>query len=158
MGWGTVGPRKPIMNAITAIIRRVLTGVVILAISGLAACRSTVKEGCPGYGKVMSTQTGTASWYSIRTNRGKRTASGKPLCDQTLTAAHRKLPFGTPVRVTNLRNGKSVVVVITDRGPFRRGRVIDVSVVAAKQLDFYSRGLAPVKLEVLERLPSMPRG
>ena len=103
------------------------------------------------YGPPISTEKGTASFYSVRTNRGVRTASGKPLCDHTLTAAHRKLPFGTPVRITNVKNGKSVVVTITDRGPFVRGRLIDVSVAAAKELDFVNRGLVPVKVEVLPK-------
>ena len=116
------------------------------------SCQSVAKHaGDPEYGDPIALEKGTASFYSVRTNRGARTASGKPLCDRTLTAAHRKLPFGTPVRVTNVKNGKSVVVTITDRGPFIRGRIIDVSVAAARELDFVSRGLVPVKVEVLPK-------
>jgi rare lipoprotein A len=85
---------------------------------------------------------------SICTQSG-RTASGERWSPNALTAAHRTLPFGTMVRVTDLRNGRSVVVRINDRGPFRRGRVIDVSPAAARQLHF--SGLAPVSLEVVSR-------
>jgi rare lipoprotein A len=133
--------------------RRGLLAMMIIGMFGLSACQSTGEKQTDGicHGKVVGTEKGIASWYSIRTNRGTRTASGRPLCDKTMTAAHRRLPFGTPVRVTNTRNGKSVVLTITDRGPFIRGRVIDVSLEAAKRLEFQARGLAPVKVEILER-------
>jgi rare lipoprotein A len=85
---------------------------------------------------------------SICTQSG-RTASGERWSPNALTAAHRTLPFGTLVRVTDLRNGRSVVVRINDRGPFRRGRVIDVSPAAARALHF--SGLAPVELAVVKR-------
>jgi len=87
-------------------------------------------------------QSGTASVYS--TESGSRTASGQKLDRQALTAAHSTLPFGTKVTVTNKRNGRSVVVTINDRGPFVRGRVIDVSPAAARVLGF--SGLAHVHL------------
>jgi rare lipoprotein A len=79
-------------------------------------------------------QIGTASVYS--TDSGSGTASGQKLNPQALTAAHRTLPFGTKVRVTNKRNGKSVVVTINDRGPFIRGRIIDLTPAGAKALGF----------------------
>jgi rare lipoprotein A len=82
---------------------------------------------------------------SVCTQSG-RTASGEHWSPDALTAAHRTLPFGTLVRVTDLRNGRSVVVRINDRGPFQRDRVIDVSPAAARQLHF--SGLVPVSLEV----------
>ncbi|MCB1236137.1 MAG: septal ring lytic transglycosylase RlpA family protein [Verrucomicrobiae bacterium] len=94
---------------------------------------------------------GRASWYSVRTNGGRRTASGVPLSDSAPTAAHRSLPFGTPVRVTNLRNGRSAIVRITDRGPYIRGRIIDVSIGTARQLDFVGAGVVPVRVEVMAR-------
>ena len=130
-----------------------LMAISILLVGGLSSCQSTAETTAGGicHGKVIGTEKGIASWYSVRTNRGTRTASGRRLCDHKMTAAHRKLPFGTPVRVTDVRTGKSVVVEITDRGPFKRGRVIDVSLAAAKELGFYSRGLTPVKVEVLEK-------
>jgi rare lipoprotein A len=89
---------------------------------------------------------GIASVYSYT---GHRTASGEHLNVHGLTAAHRFLPFGTQVRVTNTRNGHSVVVRINDRGPFVRGRVIDMTPAAAHALGF--SGLAPVRLAVVGR-------
>jgi rare lipoprotein A len=91
-----------------------------------------------------SAQTGVASIYS-----GGRTANGERALASGLTAAHRSLPFGTLVRVTNQRTGRSVVVRINDRGPFVRGRVIDVTPAAAHALGF--SGLAHVTLDVLGR-------
>jgi rare lipoprotein A len=130
-----------------------LMAISVLLLGGITACQSTAENTTAGigHGKVIGTEKGIASWYSVRTNRGTKTASGRRLCDHKMTAAHRKLPFGTPVRVTDVRTGKSVIVEITDRGPFKRGRVIDVSLAAAKELGFYSRGLTPVKVEILER-------
>jgi rare lipoprotein A len=81
-------------------------------------------------------QCGKASWYALTS----RTASGERMNPAALTAAHRSLPFGTKVRVTNKRNGKSVIVRINDRGPFIRGRIIDLSKAAARQLDFVGAG------------------
>ncbi|MDF3863237.1 septal ring lytic transglycosylase RlpA family protein [Pseudomonas denitrificans (nom. rej.)] len=91
---------------------------------------------------------GTASYYG-KAHHGKRTASGERFNQNALTAAHRTLPFGTRVRVTNLDNGRSVVVRINDRGPFGRGRIIDVSKAAAEQLNMLRSGTAPVRLEGL---------
>jgi rare lipoprotein A len=88
-------------------------------------------------------QSGMASVHS-----GGRTASGEYTRSQEMTAAHRSLPFGTKVRVTNHRTGRSVVVRINDRGPFVRGRVIDVTPAAARELGF--SGVARVSLEVVK--------
>ena len=87
-------------------------------------------------------ETGRAAFYG-----GGRTASGERTGSNGLTAAHRTLPFGTRVRVTNHRNGKSVVVRITDRGPYGRGRIIDLSRAAAVELDMISAGTAMVSIE-----------
>jgi rare lipoprotein A len=87
-------------------------------------------------------ESGIASIYGYD---GQRTASGERAQPNGLTAAHRTLPFGTRVRVTNKRNGRSVVVRINDRGPFVRGRVIDLTPAAARVLGF--SGLAPVTLQ-----------
>jgi rare lipoprotein A len=89
-------------------------------------------------------QSGIASVYSYK---GSKTASGERAHPQGLTAAHRSLPFGTKVKVTNKRNGKSVVVRINDRGPFVRGRIIDLTPAGAGALGF--SGLAPVHVAVL---------
>ena len=92
--------------------------------------------------------TGIASYYG-RKFHGRRTASGEPFDMHGYTAAHRTLPFGSLVRVTNPSNGRSVTVRINDRGPFVRGRTIDVSRAAAEELGMIARGHAPVELELL---------
>jgi len=94
-------------------------------------------------------EVGIASFYGREWN-GHRTASGERFNPDALTAAHRTLPFGTRVRVTNLENGRHVVVRINDRGPFVRGRVLDVSRAAANKLGFVGTGTATVRLEVLK--------
>jgi rare lipoprotein A len=88
---------------------------------------------------------GLASFYT----EGSETASGEKLDGHKLTAAHRTLPFGTRVRVTNVANGRSVTVRINDRGPFVPGRVVDVSYSAAERLGITDRGIAKVKLDVV---------
>lgn len=89
------------------------------------------------------------SWYSVKTNGGTKTASGERFSDSGATAAHRTLKFGTKVRVTNLRNGKSEIVRITDRGPFARDRIIDVSIGTARKLGFVENGVVSCKVEAL---------
>lgn len=93
---------------------------------------------------------GRASYYGERF-RGRRTASGERFDPDRLTAAHRTLPFGTRLRVTNLRNGRSVVVRVTDRGPYHGRRVLDLSKEAARQLGMIRRGVARVRIERLPR-------
>lgn len=94
----------------------------------------------------IKTQTGLASWYGAKF-QNKRTASGMRFDKNKLTAAHRTLPLGSRVRVTNLRNGKSVVVLINDRGPFSKKRVIDLSYRAARVISLVHRGVSLVRLE-----------
>lgn len=89
---------------------------------------------------------GLASYYSYP----GRTANGERYDPKQLTAAHRSLPFGTKLQVTNMNSGRSVVVRVNDRGPFIRGRVVDVSYAAARELDLLRSGTAKVKLEVLK--------
>jgi rare lipoprotein A len=91
---------------------------------------------------------GTASWYG-GDFQGRITASGEPYNMYDLTAAHPTLPIGAHVRVTNLRNGRSVVVRINDRGPIVPGRIIDVSYSSAQALQFKSQGLQRVRLDVV---------
>ena len=98
---------------------------------------------------VKSVQQGKASWYSVGTNRGTRTASGQRLTNDAYTAAHKTLPMGTKVRVTNENNGRSEIVTINDRGPYIRGRIIDLTIGSAERLGFRRNGIAPVKVEVL---------
>jgi rare lipoprotein A len=105
------------------------------------------------------TQTGTASWYGPGF-QGKLTASGDVYDQNLLTAAHRTLPLGTRVRVTNLSNGRSVEVRINDRGPFVGDRIIDLSRAAATRLDMNGPGTAEVRVEVLDApvpIDSIPR-
>ncbi len=92
-------------------------------------------------------QTGEASYYSDKF-RGRKTASGQRYDPRLLTGAHRTLPFGTAVRVTRLEDGRSVVVRVNDRGPFRRSRIIDLSRAAAERLDMIRAGTARVRLEL----------
>jgi rare lipoprotein A len=99
-------------------------------------------------GVVTSTLTGMASWYGPGFH-GRRSASGEVFNQNDLTAAHRTLPFGTRVRVTNVSTGQSVVVRINDRGPFGHGRVIDLSAAAASNIGLRASGVAQVQLEVL---------
>ena len=116
--------------------RMVVTGIVLLSLSSVAEAHRL---------------SGSATYYGGSDRLcGRRTASGGILDCGAMTAAHRTLPFGTHVQVTNLSNGRSVVVTITDRGPFARGRVIDVSRRAARKLDFLRDGTTRVRLEVVD--------
>ena len=99
--------------------------------------------------RVRSVSRGEASWYGPGFF-GNRTANGEVLRPGTLTAAHRTLPFGTLVRVTNLWNGRTAVVRINDRGPFHGDRVIDLAHGAAQELGLVASGVASVRLEVLQ--------
>jgi rare lipoprotein A len=101
-----------------------------------------------GRGDVGDTQEGTASYYSDRFD-GRRTASGERYDRTAYTAAHKRLPIGTVVRVTNTRNGKSVDVTINDRGPYVRGRIIDLSRRAAWAIGMAKHHLTKVEVEVL---------
>ncbi len=113
------------------------------------------------------TQAGVASWYG-GFHHGRRTASGERFDMRAMTAAHRTLPFGTMVRVTNTANGRTATVRINDRGPYRRGRVIDLSAAVAARLGMKQEGLAQVRVEAFaadqtpevlaatERAPALP--
>ncbi|WP_152220638.1 septal ring lytic transglycosylase RlpA family protein [Pseudomonas sp. SCB32] len=120
-----------------------LAGLALLAGCSTSSYNSDSEVSGRGY-----RAEGTASYYG-KAHHGKRTASGERFNQNTLTAAHRTLAFGTRVKVTNLENGRSVVVRINDRGPFGRGRIIDVSKAAAEQLNMLRSGTARVRLEGL---------
>jgi rare lipoprotein A len=110
---------------------------------------STIREVPPTAGpRVIAVYQGKASWYG-REQQGGPTASGERFNMHALTAAHLKLPMNTHVRVTNLRNGRQVIVRINDRGPYGHRCIIDLSRAAAERLDMLGAGIAPVRLEVL---------
>ena len=126
---------------------------VVASVSLLAAgCGATAANARPRKGQQ---QKGKASWYG-KNWHGRKTASGEPFDRRKLTAAHRRLPFGTIVRVTNLRNKRSVRVRINDRGPFIKGRIIDVSEAAARRLKMLRAGVVPVSIEII-RVPRRNR-
>jgi rare lipoprotein A len=107
-------------------------------------------------GKAKPYQVGTASWYGEYFD-GKPTASGEDYDMYDMTAAHPTLPLGSYVKVTNLRNGRAVVVKVNDRGPIIEGRIIDLSYGAAQALQFQQRGLQRVRLDLVKRGTSQHR-
>ena len=102
-------------------------------------------------------ETGTASWYGSW-HQGRLTASGERFNARAFTAAHRSLPFGTILRVTNLANGETVKVRVNDRGPYIRGRTLDLSAAAARALGITKDGIARVRIEVFtaDQMPGSP--
>jgi len=121
-----------------------------LAIAGGLAIGGCAASHPPAGPADARLETGVASYYGDEFE-GRRMASGERYDPQQLVAAHRSLPFGTRVRVINLANGRDVVVTVLDRGPFVKGRIVDVSRRAADQLDFIRAGTARVSLEPLGR-------
>ena len=130
--------------------------LAIAALLAVPACGGPAKPGGQakqGGGKRVgaatapagAVQQGLASWYG----RGRGTASGEPFDKRAMTAAHPWFPMNTRVRVTNQRNGRSVILRINDRGPFGAGRIIDVTEAAAEQLGMKEAGVVPVKVERL---------
>jgi rare lipoprotein A len=133
--FGTAGALLSVRKSTCA--RHIVLAVILMTANGWQPAKA---------GDKAATTSGIAAIYSYK---GTKTASGERVNPTNLTAAHRTLPFGTMVRVTNARNGHSVVVRVNDRGPYGRGRVIDVTPAAARLLGF--SGLAHVDLEVVER-------
>ena len=121
---------------------------LLLAVALVAGCSGNKKRRGSGAG-VGYEERGIASWYGPGFH-GKRTANGEVYDMDTLTAAHKTLPFDLIVEVTNLDNGKKVRVRINDRGPFVRGRIIDLSRAGAKKIDMLGPGTARVRLRVVE--------
>jgi rare lipoprotein A len=125
-----------------------------LLLPALAACATAKPPAEPPVASAPASpepcaQTGTASWYRVATKR-KTTASGTAPGSATLVAAHPTLPFGTQVLVTVLSSGRSVVVRIADRGPFTKGRIIDLSPAAAAELGMHHDGVVQVRLEIYQ--------
>ncbi len=133
--------------------------LVILALLGtVLASPLPVKKPSTTFSEPMWTigQLGTASWYGDPFH-GRVTANGEIYNMYELTAAHRALPFGTQIRVTNLKNDRSVTLRVNDRGPYIPGRFLDVSFGAASQLNFVGSGLADVRVELI-RFPARHNG
>ena len=128
-------PENPAYNRAARLL------VVLALVLGIAPACTVLPVGWTGQG-------GLASWYGPGFH-GRRTASGAVYTGAALIAAHRSLPFGTLVQVTDLENGRTVVVVIDDRGPCVRGRVIDLSETAARRLGMIRDGVVQVRLEVV---------
>jgi rare lipoprotein A len=127
-----------------------MVALALMLIAAGCARRSATRLPAPPLvpAKIGSTETGIASWYGVPYD-GRRSASGEIFDMAMLTAAHPALPFQTWVEVTNLSNGKQVDVRITDRGPFVHGRIIDLSMAAARQIDMVRSGTARVRLKVI---------
>ena len=115
--------------------------LVLLAVGGLTVRAQDSLS-------VKPFQTGLATYYSAKAH-GRRMSSGKTYSKTGFTCAHRTLPFGTMVKVVNKKNGKSTVVEVADRGPFAKGRVIDLSNSAAAELDMLRAGVVPVELYIV---------
>ncbi|MCU0607054.1 MAG: septal ring lytic transglycosylase RlpA family protein [Candidatus Edwardsbacteria bacterium] len=138
--------------------RRTLLAALAVAVAGCAPApvylgappAGVEQPGTAGGAKPATAITGLASYYG-KEFHGRRTASGEPFDMDALTAAHRTLPFGTVVRVTNVKNGKSVKVRINDRGPFIAGRIIDLSYAAAKSIGMLAVG--QVRIDIISQPP-----
>ena len=130
-------------------LRVELLPIVLVSIVLAGACAQRKgPSASPASIQGQHVETGQASWYG-KAHHGELTASGERFDMHALTAAHPTLPFGTIVRVTQIKSGKSVNVRINDRGPFRSGRIIDLSYEAARRLGIVARGTARVELTVI---------
>lgn len=126
---------------------------LVLSCLLLCSCVVTTNEAAkpkPSEPKVTKVLHGKASYYYGKWI-GRKTANGEIYRRHDVTAAHKTLPFNTKVRVTNLRNGKSVIVRINNRGPYIKGRILDLSLVAAQKIGMTKAGVVPVKAEVLQK-------
>ena len=119
------------------------------AVAFVPACAGGEKKAPESARSASFVQVGMASWYGPGF-AGKPTASGERFDPDAMTCAHPKLPFGTMLEVTNTENGKRVVVRVNDRGPFAKKRIVDVSREAAKRLGFLEKGVAKVRLEIVD--------
>ncbi len=130
------------------------SGIITLTACGTSR-QSSFYRPYAGKGQRTYKVIGKASWYG-RPFHGRRTASGERYNMNAMTAAHKKLPFGALLKVTNLTNDKSVIVKVNDRGPFIRGRILDLSREAAKRLAFLRAGTAKVRIEWIDDPPDHP--
>jgi rare lipoprotein A len=125
---------------------RWVTGLMLVMLTLFAGCSSRHSANRADW--VGYTEKGQATYYADK-HQNRRTASGDVFRQDQRTAAHRDMPFGTKVRVTNLSNGRSVVVLVNDRGPFVRGRIMDLSKSAFRSISSLSAGIIDVKIEVI---------
>ena len=132
---------------------------LVFALSGCAARKGLIVEPAQPQivydAKPVAVLQGKASFYYGRWI-GRKTANGEIYRAKDVTAAHKTLPFNTMARVTNLKNGKSVMVRINNRGPYIKGRIIDLSLVAAQQIEMTKAGVVPVRVEVLRKIEVLP--
>lgn len=142
----TNNPAEDALQATNRLRRLIGNAPPLQEIAGRPPARAVTQV---SLGPIQVQVSGMASWYGPGFH-GRRSASGERYNQNELTAAHRSLPFGTSVQVTNLNNGRSVVVRINDRGPYARGRVIDLSAAAARVLGMVQTGVAPVRLDILD--------
>ncbi len=133
---------RPLAIGLTAL------GLVVTGCGGTAAAGKQTAH-AKGHHAVGSVQRGKATWYGGKFH-GHQTASGEIFDKHSMTAAHRTLPFGTIVKVTNLKNHRSVTLRINNRGPYGKGRIIDVSEAAARRLKMIDAGVVPATVEVLK--------
>ena len=143
-------PRVPGVEAFDAHFAELDPPLAVPMVGEGAVDIAAIEHSHPGEDEaVRQLGSGSASYYAAKFH-GRRTASGEAFDMHAMTAAHRTLPFGSKVRVTNPANGKSVVVRINDRGPFTKGRAIDVSRAAAEELGLIARGHGTVELALLD--------
>ena len=118
---------------------------VLIIAAMISGCGCILGPGMPRKGRP---QIGKASWYGPKYH-GRKTACGEIFDMHKISAAHKKLPLGSVVKVTNLKNGKTLIVRVNDRGPYIRGRIIDLSFAAAKKLDMLEDGVVKVRVELI---------
>lgn len=148
--------RRPIHAGFSDRTEFALVLALAFSFSTLAGCAKKTSAHVPSSVKparIGETETGIASWYGAPYN-GRRSANGEVYDMEKLTAAHRNLPFDTWVEVTNLENKKRIDVRITDRGPFVKGRIIDLSLAAAREIDMVAAGTVRVKIKVIKKEPA----
>lgn len=143
-------PKRPTLWGTLVLAAALVPGICLAETRKPAPAPTEAPVATPA--KSGPVQVGDASWYG-KHHQGKRTASGEQFDMRSLTAAHPTLPLGSVARVTNLKNGRWVVVRITDRGPFGKRRVIDVSLAAAEEIGLKRSGVGKVKIEPLRVLP-----
>lgn len=149
----TRNPAQDALQATNRLRRLIGNAPPLRAVAGMPAARAVPQV---ALGSIRAQFSGMASWYGPGFH-GNQSASGEIFNQNAMTAAHRSLPFGTRVQVTNLDNGRTTIVRINDRGPFAHGRVIDLSAAAARVLGLMQSGVAPVRVDVLGKPASVAR-